>query len=211
MKDEYNRFADEYEALNELADAIVAKMFIAKGLDPGKFVLLVHRKTGAFGYTTTRQIWPDANGVPHREVGISPVAFISLDEVMTTMAHEFVHCYDMDNNVKDCSNKCHNEHFKDVCDIIGLPCSLDENNPEFGFTTPSGHIPVFDEILASLSEKSQNTLKHLKSPYELRKKKEKKPKMRWVCPACGQTFAGKPEMSVICGVCNVPFEYREID
>jgi len=202
-----NTFKGRYDAVSALFDAIDEVMFEEAGLDTGHSVLLIHRKSNAYGYCYKKPNWPDAQGTADREVDISPTAFVSFDQLCTTMAHELVHCYNADNKVKDFAGRIHLMPFSDVCRRVGLKCEPDN---DLGYITPCEHNPLFTRALDRLTAEQREVLNHLTGPYEPVKNAKEHPKMRWVCPKCGQMFAGKEDLLVTCAVCSVPFEYIEV-
>ena len=196
------------KALHEIAQGIVDVCFKSRGLSVGDYLLLIHRKRGAYGYCYVKRNW--AVGSDNmREVAITDSALRDGKEaVFTTLAHEFVHAYNFEREVMDFRGRYHNKKFAEGCDKIGLKW---EKEAKIGIRTPNQWNDEFERIYAGLSEEGKRVADGLVESdikVEGDKPKDKNLKVH-VCPECGAKARATGGTALVCGVCMIGMEVQE--
>lgn len=212
-KDTHNKLADVYSVLTKLSDQIVERMFKPAGMGVGNFGLVIGRQKNAYGYCYVSENWKvKEDGV--REIGLTPDALKSGEQqVCNTLAHELVHAYNAENNIKDVSGKRHNKRFKAGCEKIGLGCEY--IGTRIGFTTDpkfndDACREMFESILSTLSVEERFLLNNLSALLEEEKPKSKNRNLPLhVCPMCGGKARARANMYLICGDCKVDMLVQE--
>ena len=123
------------------------------------------------------------------------------EEVCSTLLHEMVHLWNLQNEIQDTSRNgsYHNKKFKDVAECHGL---IIEKDKKYGWT------------LTSLNEEAKVFIKSLNADgFAIYRKKlahikstSKQSTRKYVCPSCGCIIRATKEVRVICSDCNVEFE-----
>lgn len=112
-------------------------------------MIIVSRKTSKWelGFITTSKIWKEKINEESEEatkeietryeINISAEGLgRPLVEILTTLVHEVVHEYNLVNDIKDCSGKIHNKHFKREAERVGLIVEKG-TGVGYGHTSPS--------------------------------------------------------------------------
>lgn len=90
-------------------------------------------KAHCYGYATVNEKWNTADG-KKREIGISAEHWNDPIALVDTITHEFVHIWNLENNIQDVSRGgyYHNNKFKEAAEKCGLRC---EKFPGCGWNT----------------------------------------------------------------------------
>ena len=133
------------------------------------FVITVYENKGTYGHLTTWDKWT-INKEDKKEININPILFEqSTEQVITTLFHEMIHLYNLQNGIVDTSRqgRYHNIKFKNACDMFGLECYQDD---KFGYAiTPcvqEQYKHLFDQFKAPIvkikpkSKQKQHALKN---------------------------------------------------
>ena len=138
----------------------------------------------AFGWIETRKNWKQ-NGKDRHEINIS-VDFLgerTVTQTITTLMHEMVHLYNIQNGIKDCSRggAYHNKKFKQTAEEHGLICQMNEI---IGWSRTEPTEATKRWIESNIPIKSFGVYKQVAEKAD----SESKPKqsmIKLVCPSCG--------------------------
>ena len=104
-------------------------------------VITIHTDTtsGAYGWITTGKVWSTKDAKHYREINICAEHLNRPPElIITTLLHEMVHLYNIQNEIQDTSRAgtYHNSKFKAKAEACGLSV---EKNDKYGYciTTPT--------------------------------------------------------------------------
>jgi len=166
-------------------------------------VITVQTTPRAYGHCTTKKIWKSETEAQY-EINLG-AEFINRPKEQTcaTLLHEMVHLFCTENEITDtCQNgRYHNKAFKSECESRDLIVEYDRANG-YAHTAPT------DAFKAKLAEAGVD----LETPFaklartapKAKAKAEREKAHKYVCPICGQTVRTTGELSLICGVCEVP-------
>lgn len=144
------------------------------------------------------------------------------EHVVTTLAHEMVHCYNYEHEIKDCarSGSRHNKKFKETAEQHGMvwnpPVEGDEASQadykKVGYARVSFREDVRDEVLEALKPIQDALILYR----DKRKKADKTVKgrssvdkagvIKYVCPNCGSSVRATKEVRIMCADCMVVME-----
>lgn len=166
-----------------------------------------------YGYTTTYAKWKTQDGGKH-EIGISAEYWEDTIELVDTITHEFIHIWNLENNIQDVSRGgyYHNKKFKDACDKCGLGTFHDDG---IGWNTNGNLNDELMEIACNFdSEKmtveappaypvmgSPNTNGTAGQTATVGGKK--KTVWRNECPNCKAVARTTKKIPLICGTCMI--------
>lgn len=137
------------------------------------------------------------------------------EHVVETLAHEMVHCYNYQHDIKDCARSGfrHNKKFKEAAEQHGMiwnPPSDDDSKADYkrvGYARVSLKEDVKDEVYKELS-----SLKDALVLYrDKRQKKDKTVKsgknvIKYMCPCCGNSVRATKEVMIMCMECEERME-----
>lgn len=158
---------------------------------------------GAYGWCTSWKAWTDSDDSEgYYEINMCAEHLNrKFEEVCSTLLHEMVHLWNLQNEIQDTSRNgsYHNKKFKDVAECHGL---IIEKDKKYGWT------------LTSLNEEAKAFIKSLNAEgFAIYRKKlahikstSKQSTRKYVCPSCGCIIRATKEVRVICSDCNVEFE-----
>ncbi|RHU07129.1 SprT-like domain-containing protein [[Eubacterium] hominis] len=158
---------------------------------------------GAYGWCTSWKAWTDSDDSEgYYEINMCAEHLNrKFEEVCSTLLHEMVHLWNLQNEIQDTSRNgsYHNKKFKDVAECHGL---IIEKDKKYGWT------------LTSLNEEAKVFIKSLNADgFAIYRKKlahikstSKQSTRKYVCPSCGCIIRATKEVRVICSDCNVEFE-----
>lgn len=187
------------EAVNEVAEAVRKCAFDSRSANTGNTVVIIHRKKGAYGYCTQDRLWLNSNK-EYREIAVTPDCLnLGLGRLITTLAHEYVHAYNLERGVKDVSGKRHNKKFKDACIMIDLPVEADES---FGWVNPtlSEDSKLYMNVVKLLSDECKAYIEGVQYNETVKKKTKGQP--AYVCPGCGLKARAKNGARMMCADCE---------
>ncbi|MBO6267121.1 MAG: SprT-like domain-containing protein [Synergistaceae bacterium] len=166
-------------------------------------VITVQTTPKAYGHCTTKKIWKtgEENGEAMYEINLG-AEFINRPKEQTccTLLHEMVHLYCTENDITDtCQHgRYHNKTFKAECEARDMTVEYDRANG-YAHTAPT------DAFKAKLEEAGVDlTVRFARIMPKAKKKAEREKAHKYVCACCGQEVRTTSELSLICGVCEVP-------
>lgn len=166
-----------------------------------KPVITVQSTPKAYGHCTTKKVWKAGEEEGQYEINIG-AEFLNRPSANTaaTMRHEMVHLYCLVNEIADTCQKgrYHNKTFKAEAEARDLKIGYDRT-VGYAHTNPT-------EAFKKTLEGNGFTLEVLFARVmpEAKAKTEREKPHRYVCPICGQEVKITAELSLICGVCEVP-------
>ena len=187
-------------ALEGIFDKLNAIYFEGKLPRP---VITVQTTPKAYGHCTTKKIWRtgEENGEAMYEINLG-AEFINRPKENTcaTLLHEMVHLYCTENGIADTCQKgrYHNKTFRDECVARDLDVEYDRANG-YAHTSPT------DTFKAKLAEAGVDlTVRFARIMPKAKAKAEREKAHKYVCPCCGQKVSTTADLSLICGICEVP-------
>ena len=134
------------------------------------------------------------------------------EHVVEMLAHEMVHCYNYQHDIKDCSRSGfrHNKKFKDSAEQHGMvwnPPTEDESSQadykRVGYARVSFKEDVKDEVYEALSAlKDALVLYRDKRQKKDRAARSKSGVIKYMCPCCGNSVRATKEVRIMCMECN---------
>lgn len=176
------------------------------------------KATRAKGWCTVHEVWHEASTSKSMyEISISAeYLYLGILDISSTLIHEMVHLYHLQNGIKDVSrgNAYHNTKFKERAEKCGLSISYNER---IGWSVSTLTLETKDFVTKLLDGKDFNYIKGIKtdidgsgslvSPIDISEQPKKKTHIRkYVCPACGVSVRASKEVNLICGDCRVHLE-----
>lgn len=191
------RMSETIKALEDIFDKLNVIYF--DGALP-KPVITVQTTPKAYGHCSTKKIWKSENeGMYEINLGAE---FINRPKEQTcaTLQHEMVHLYCNENDIRDtCQNgRYHNKAFAVECEARDLVVEYDRANG-YAHTSPT------DAFKQKIAEAGIDlTVRFARIMPKAKAKAERQKAHKYVCPICGQEVRSTSELSLICGVCEVP-------
>ena len=191
------RMSETIKALEDIFDKLNVIYF--DGALP-KPVITVQTTPKAYGHCSTKKIWKSENeGMYEINLGAE---FINRPKEQTcaTLLHEMVHLYCNENDIRDtCQNgRYHNKAFSTECEARDLVVEYDRANG-YAHTSPTD---AFKQKIADAG--IDLTVRFARIMPKAKAKAERQKAHRYVCPICGQEVRSTSDLSLICGVCEVP-------
>lgn len=138
----------------------------------------------------------------------------SFEEIVDTLCHEMVHCFNDMMHVQDCarSGSRHNKKFKEAAEAHGMkwnpPVEGDEASQadykKVGYSRVSLRDDVKDEVYEALEPLKEaltiyrdKTIKGKKTPT-----KKKSNVIKYMCPCCGNSVRATKEVAILCVDCE---------
>lgn len=168
----------------------------------------------AYGHVTSVKVWNSRSGLSKYELNIGAGTLDRpIESIVSTMLHEMVHIYHMQNGIKDVSRGCvyHNKKFKIKAEEVGL---VVEHDPSIGYsiTSPSDDLVLYicdkgwrdidmcrDDGVFNISGKrcvgassGSSGAAPVRKPSSTRK---------YICPCCGNSVRATKDVNIICGDC----------
>ena len=191
------RMSETIKSLEDIFDKLNVIYF--GGALP-KPVITVQTTPKAYGHCSTKKIWKSENeGMYEINLGAE---FINRPKEQTcaTLLHEMVHLYCNENDIRDtCQNgRYHNKAFSTECEARDLVVEYDRANG-YAHTSPT------DAFKQKIAEAGIDlTVRFARIMPKAKAKAERQKAHRYVCPICGQEVRSTSDLSLICGVCEVP-------
>ena len=192
------KMSETIAALEDIFDKLNAIYFEGKLPKP---VITVQTTPKAYGHCSTRKIWKagETEGMYEINLGAEYINRAK-EETCATLLHEMVHLYC---NETESSETCqkgryHNKTFKAECEARDLEVEYDRANG-YSHTIPT------ESFKAKLTEAGVDlTVRFARIMPKARAKSERAKAHSYVCPICGQTVRTTSELTLTCGVCEVP-------
>lgn len=166
-----------------------------------KPVITVQSTSKAYGHCSTKKIWRAGGDNGMYEINIG-AEFLNRPSANTaaTICHEMVHLYCLVNDIADTCQKgrYHNKAFKTECELRDLEVGYDRANG-YTHTTPTDAFKKTLENAGFVLE-----VPFARVPPKAKAKAAREKAHKYVCPVCGQEVKTTAELSLICGVCEVP-------
>lgn len=191
------KMSDVVTKLENLFDLLNAAYFEDKLPKP---VITVQSTPKFYGHCSTKKIWKSENDARYEiNIGAEYLNRPSTDTA-ATMCHEMVHLYCLENGINDTCQKgrYHNKAFKTECELRGLEVGYDRANG-YTHTTPA---EAFKKTLENAGFVLE--VPFARVPPKAKAKAAREKAHKYVCPVCGQEVKTTAELSLICGVCEVP-------
>lgn len=168
-------------------------------------MITIQSSLKAYGHCTTKKIWASGNE-RYYELNLS-AEYLSrpIENVLATLAHEMVHIYCMEADIKDTSNngRYHNKRFKTEAEVRGLKISY---APTIGWsvTEPTEEFirnlkawGLYDACenyrLGAMQTDSSGGISRPRKPSSTRK---------YYCPVCGHSVRATKDVNILCMDCN---------
>lgn len=191
------KMSDVVTKLENLFDLLNAAYFEDKLPKP---VITVQSTPKFYGHCSTKKIWKSENDARYEiNIGAEYLNRPSADTA-ATMCHEMVHLYCLENGINDTCQKgrYHNKTFKTECELRDLEVGYDRANG-YTHTTPTEAFKKTLEDAGFVLE-----VPFARVPPKAKAKAAREKAHKYVCPVCGQEVKTTAELSLICGVCEVP-------
>lgn len=191
------KMSDVVTKLENLFDLLNAAYFEDKLPKP---VITGQSTPKFYGHCSTKKIWKSENDARYEiNIGAEYLNRPSADTA-ATMCHEMVHLYCLENGINDtCQKGCyHNKAFKTECELRDLEVGYDRANG-YTHTTPT---EAFKKTLEDAG--FVLAVPFARVPPKAKAKAAREKAHKYVCPVCGQEVKTTAELSLICGVCEVP-------
>lgn len=191
------RMSETIKSLEDIFDKLNVIYFEGKLPKP---VITVQTTPKAYGHCSTKKIWKSENeGMYEINLGAE---FINRPKEQTccTLLHEMVHLFCNENDIRDtCQNgRYHNKAFAIECEARDMVVEYDRANG-YAHTSPT------DAFKQKIAEAGIDlTVRFARIMPKAKAKAERQKAHRYICPICGQEVRSTSELSLICGVCEVP-------
>lgn len=191
------RMSETIKSLENIFDKLNAIYFEGKLPKP---VITVQTTPKAYGHCSTKKIWKSESEAMY-EINLG-AEFINRPKEQTcaTLLHEMVHLFCNENEIRDtCQNgRYHNKAFALECEARDLIVEYDRANG-YAHTSPT------DAFKQKIAEAGIDlTVRFARIMPKAKAKAERAKAHSYVCPICGQTVRTTGDLSLICGVCEVP-------
>lgn len=192
------KMSETIASLEDIFDKLNAIYFEGKLPRP---VITVQTTPKAYGHCSTKKIWKAGETEGMYEINLG-AEFINRPKEQTcaTLLHEMVHLYCNENEIAETCQKgrYHNKTFKAECEARDLEVEYDRANG-YSHTIPT------ETFKAKLTEAGVDlTVRFARIMPKAKAKAEREKAHSYVCPICGQTVRTTSDLSLICGVCEVP-------
>lgn len=191
------KMSETVKALEGIFDKLNVIYFEGKLPRP---VITVQTTPKAYGHCSTKKIWrADNEGMYEINLGAE---FINRPKEQTccTLLHEMVHLFCNENEINDtCQHgRYHNKAFMAECEARDMIVEYDRANG-YAHTSPT------DAFKQKLAEAGVDlTVRFARVMPKAKAKAEREKAHKYVCPICSQEVRTTSELSLICGVCEVP-------
>ena len=166
-------------------------------------------KMRAYGWFVCAEVWhKDENKACELNISSDYLKRDFMD-IMRTLAHEMVHCYNYMQGIQDCARggSRHNKAFRDCAESHGMVWHKPETDDEKAYYKKYGYSDVrfSDEV----TEEIEEMLSFAKEPLNLYRdetvkgtKKKSKTVFKYVCPCCGNSCRATKEIAIMCLDCD---------
>lgn len=173
-------------------------------------------KIRAYGWFVVREVWHDNEGNSACELNISSDYLKRpFEEIVKTLCHEMVHCYNYGEGIQDCARagQRHNKKFKESAENHGMVWNKPAENDEamqayyqkYGFSDVDLKEEVKEEVYAALSF-LRDALTLYRDVTEKGTKKKSSNVIKYICPMCGCSCRATKEIRIMCMDCDCEME-----
>lgn len=199
-----------YASLEAAYDYFNAELF---GGELPPCLITVQRHKGAFGYFSGDRFASTTDpGDITDEIALNPQHFArrSAEEVLSTLAHEMVHLW-QHRFGKPPRKAYHDRQWAAKMRDIGLipsdtgqPGGKETGQKMTHYIEPGGRFAV--ACAAFLASHPAALYQDRATETDPARKKKAASKTKFTCPGCAANAWGKPELQLVCGVCDEPME-----
>ncbi len=173
-------------------------------------IITVMSTPRAYGHVTCKKVWKSKD-TSRYELNIGAGTLDRpIENVVSTLLHEMVHIYHLQNGIQDTSrgNTYHNKKFKAKAESVGL---VIDHDPKIGFFVTSPSEDLIDYVIAQgwndiplvRSERLRiSTGKGAASSDSEDKQKRPSSTRKYICPSCGMSVRATKTVNLICGDCK---------
>ena len=184
--------------------------------------ILTDTTSGAYGWISVHKVWSSKDSTWFREINLC-AEYLNrpVELVITTLAHEMCHLYNIQNDIQDTSRAgtYHNRAFKTVAEARGL---IVEKDSQYGFCVTKP-LPEFTALvkkhcragcfkLERMKTYRDGSPKITKTGSDGREKtisRTRQSSKKYTCPACGLIVRATKTVNIICGDCDIQFETNQ--
>jgi len=167
--------------------------------------ITIQSTPSAYGHVTCGKVWKDGECEAY-ELNIGAGTLNRpIENVVSTMLHEMVHIYHLQNGIQDTSRggTYHNKKFKEKAESVGLVISHDSR---YGWTVTEPSAALIDYVRAhkwkDISIHREEFMNYGKGASGGGEKKPRTSSTRkYICPRCGASVRATREIKIICGAC----------
>lgn len=176
-------------------------------------IITVMSTPRAYGHVTCGKVWKQKDARRY-ELNIGAGTLDRpIECVVSTLLHEMVHIYNLQNDIKDTSrgNTYHNKKFKEKAESVGL---VVDHDPRIGFSVTSASDDLvlyiaeqnWEDILINRDELLRipvGTVSGNGSPApDTDRPKKPSSTRKYICPCCKQSVRATKVVNIICGDCE---------
>ena len=179
-------------------------------------VITVQSTPRAYGHVTCGRVWKSKD-VQRFELNIGAGTLDRpIENVVSTLLHEMVHIYHLQNDIQDCSrgNTYHNKKFKEKAESVGLKIDYD-SRIGYSITSPSDELILYicdmgwNDILSNREEFTRvaigggaaGTGKSKTGDDDEEQPKKKSSTRKYICPKCGMSVRATKTVRIMCVDC----------
>lgn len=160
------------------------------------------KKKAAFGWIETAKNWKQ-NGIDRHEINISAdyIGERTVAQTITTLMHEMVHLYNLQNGIKDTtrSGLYHNKKFKETAEAHGLKV---EQASDIGWSLTTATPQTEKWISDNVPIKQFGVYKQVAEKDPKGGGKSKQSSRKYICPKCGLIARLTKEAAIKCVDCD---------
>ncbi len=174
-------------------------------------ILNFSRKNGSYGFFWPGKWASDLDGNKTHEISLNPDLLEEpLQEVMGTLVHEMCHQWQFEQGTPPRAGY-HDRQWAAKMEAVGLiPSSTGEPDGRKTGQKMSHYIQPGGPFQQAFQSMPSEYSLPFKSWHNQKEKKEKKRnKLKYTCPGCETNVWGKPELNILCGECQEPFQCED--
>lgn len=201
-------------------------------IEPAITVQSKGNRKNVLGWCSTKKIWQDDKEISKYEINmVAEYLDRGYDAAMTTLLHEMIHLYHLQNGIKDVSRSgsYHNKFFKNKAEELGFEIEYDKkigwsqcilteplkekinsyniNKSVFSIYRYSPDVHIQKVIKKMQEEENTEEIENLIETTS--KVKKKSGYIKYRCPGCNITIRATKEVNVKCVDCDEYFEIEE--
>jgi predicted SprT family Zn-dependent metalloprotease len=181
------------------------------GLLPECMITLQRKRTAKGYFSQDRFINRQDETMRIHEIALNPDVFTdrSDKEILSTLVHEMVHCWQAEYGLKNPKNAYHNYEWVGKMLAIGL-IPYSETTGERGTGNKVTHsvkvFGLFDNVCGNFLATGQKINYQSKAQITAEKAPRKKYTFTFKCPECGDTAKAHRNRNLVCGDCLATME-----
>ena len=174
-------------------------------------IITIQSTPRAYGHVTVAKAWHKQNGEQRHELNIGAGTLDRpIESVVSTLLHEMVHLYNLQNGIQDCSRggTYHNKKFRNAAVARDLDISYD-SRIGWSITQPTETLIDFiitegwSDICMGRDEGFSSRGIGGKAGGQAGRPAIPKPSStrKYICPCCGNSVRATKSVNIICGDC----------